>query len=145
MNIVPAKTRALQIKHSITQFWSYCEQNDFIPTIETLALYLDTTRKTLWEWEHSNNTTISKIVKKTKNQIFHAQKQLAMRGKMNSAIFIFNAINNYDYVQKVEHEHNTTTDIHVSFNVPKVDMRLPRRSSDNANELKSSDGKELSE
>jgi len=123
----PSTTKTYVLARKIDKFWQYCEDNNYIPDVETLAMFLDVCRKTLWQWEHSENKNLGIIIKKAKNKIFHEQKQLAMRGKMNSAIFIFNAKNNFDYVEKVEHEHNSTTNINVVFNVPKLQPNIPNK------------------
>jgi len=123
----PSTTKTYVLARKIDKFWQYCVDNNYIPDVETLAMFLDVCRKTLWQWEHSENKNLGIIIKKAKNKIFHEQKQLAMRGKMNSAIFIFNAKNNFDYVEKVEHEHNSTTNINVVFNVPKISPSIPNK------------------
>jgi hypothetical protein len=126
-NIVPSETKSYAIKKKIDGFWKYCKDNNYIPDVETLALYLDVHRKTLWAWETGDNKVLSNIIKKAKNTIFHEQKQLAFRGKLNATIFIFNAKNNFGYVDKIEHEHSNNTNVTVSFNIPKLDTTIPTK------------------
>jgi len=123
---IPSKSKAYKIKEKIKSFWEYCEQKDYIPDIETLCLYLDVSRVTLWTWEtQEDNKDLANIIKNAKNRIFHYKKQLAFKGKMNATIFIFDAKNNHGYVDKIDHEHNSNTNITVSFNIPKVDTNIP--------------------
>jgi len=120
------KMKRYNLRAKLESFWDYCKDNAYIPDIETLCLHLDTNRQRLWEMETSEDyKEISDIIKNVKNRIFHEQKQLALRGKLNSAIFIFNAVNNFGYVQKVEHEHSSNTNITVTFNVPKIQTNMP--------------------
>jgi hypothetical protein len=115
-----------KVRSKINEFWNYCEVNKYIPDVEMLCYFLDIDRSTLWKWETStDNEILSNIIKKVKNRIFANKKQLAMCGKMNATIFIFDAKNNHGYVDKIDHEHNSNTNITVSFNIPKVDTNIP--------------------
>ena len=123
--------KALNIKRKIDGFWTYCKDNLFIPDIETLCLFLDITRETLRQWElQEDNKNLSDTVKKVKNEIFHHKKQMAMRGHLNATIFIFDAKNNHGYVDKVEHEYNSNTNITVTFNVPRIHHGIPIKAID---------------
>ena len=124
---IPSKSKTYRIKEQLDKFWDYCSQNDYIPDVEILAMYLDICRKTLWEWENGDNKVLSNIIRKVKNRIFANKKQLAMKNKINATIFIFDAKNNHGYVDKIEHEHNSNTNITVSFNIPKLETTLPTK------------------
>lgn len=130
-NKASSQTKLYKIKKQLKGFWQYCTDNEFIPTVETLCLYLDINRSTLHRWEHSeDNLQLCNIIKNVKNRIFHTQKQLALRGKLNATVFIFNAKNNFGYVDKIDHEHNTATQINVTFNIPKVQTTIPTKKQD---------------
>ena len=82
------------------EWWDSIIDTDEIPDIEGWALALDTTRTTLFEYEFKEE--FANTIKRWKDKIFKSKKQLAMKGKMPPAIFIFDAINNTDYRNKTE-------------------------------------------
>lgn len=73
---------------------------DDIPDVEGFCDYIDSYRELLMEYERKEE--FSRAVKKIKNWIYARKKQLAMKNKMNPAIFIFDAKNNAGYVDKTE-------------------------------------------
>ncbi len=96
----------------IDEYMALCAENGDITDIEGLAVFLGTTRKTLWEYEYREE--FSNTIKRAKDKIFNNKKQLAMKGKMNPIVFIFDAKNNHNYTDKQEVEatnHNLNDDI----------------------------------
>jgi len=87
-------------------FFDWCNQNDYIPDIEAFAVYMDTTRKTILDYE--NKKEFSYTLKKIKDKIFFYKKQLAFKGKINATVFIFDAKNNHGYRDKQEIGVETT-------------------------------------
>ena len=79
--------------------------NDEIPDIEGFCDFIGAWRDLLCEYEKMSEYTDA--VKKIKNWIFKNKKQLALRNKMNPAIFIFDAKNNSGYVDKTEQDITT--------------------------------------
>lgn len=99
----PKKFTAVEeLQQKIDNFFVDCEEKEDIPDIEGLAYYLNTTRKTLFEYEKQEE--FSNTIKRTKDKIFYFKKQLAFKGKINPAVFIFDAKNNHDYRDKMEVE-----------------------------------------
>jgi hypothetical protein len=76
------------------------EGNDEIPDVEGLCIYLDTARQTLFDYERKPE--YSDTIKRIKDWIIYKKKQLAMRGKIPPAIYIFDAKNNAGYVDRTE-------------------------------------------
>lgn len=91
-----------QLEKLSKAWWKSIEGTEEIPDIETWAIALDTTRKTLFEYE--DKPEFSNTIKRWKDRIFASKKQLALRGKLNPAIFIFDAINNTDYRNRTEQD-----------------------------------------
>ena len=92
----PPKWKNLaEFKKSSDGFFKWCEENNYIPDIEALAVYMDTTRKTILDYEGKDG--FSYTIKKIKDRIFFNKKQLAFRNKINATVFIFDAKNNHDY------------------------------------------------
>lgn len=71
-----------------------------IPDVEGFCDFIGAWRDLLNEYEKKPEFSVA--VKKVKNWIYYRKKQLAMQGKMNPAIFIFDAKNNAGYVDKQE-------------------------------------------
>ena len=88
-------------------FFDWCDDNKFVPDIEGLAVYLDTSRKVILDYEKKDE--FSYTIKKIKDKIFFYKKQLAFKGKLNATVFIFDAKNNHEYADKQEIEHSGTS------------------------------------
>lgn len=73
-----------------------------VPDVEGFCDYIDSYRQLFMEYE--KKPEYSTTVKKIKNWMYYRKKQLAMSGKINAAVYIFDAKNNHDYVDKVEQE-----------------------------------------
>lgn len=102
----PPKFSSPEELEAMTQeWWISVIATENIPDIEGWAVYLDTTRKTLFEYE--SKPEFSNTIKRWKDKIFAEKKQLALKGKLNPAIFIFDAINNTDYRNQTGVDHTT--------------------------------------
>ena len=88
------------------------KEKDEIPDVEWLACYLDTTRKTLFEYEQKEE--FSNTIKRAKEKIFFYKKQLALKWKMNPTVFIFDSKNNHWYVDKTEIDQNTNMNLNIN-------------------------------
>ena len=89
-----------EVQVLIDKFWKHIESSGEIPTVEGLCSILGLNRNTLSDYERKES--FSSTIKNCKNNIFNMQKQLAMQGKINASVFIFNAKNNYGYVDRIE-------------------------------------------
>ena len=102
----PSKWENLEVfNKKASGFFEWCEGHDYIPDIEGLAVYMDTTRKTLFEYEAKPE--FSNAIKKLKDKIFFNKKQLAFKNKINPTVFIFDAKNNHDYKDTQTHGFDT--------------------------------------
>ena len=104
----PLKYTLIELEEKIEEYFNKVtkEWSDEIPDIEWLAFHLDTTRKTLLDYE--NKDDFSYTVKRAKDRIFFYKKQLAFKWKMNPAVFIFDSKNNHDYSDKTIIDNNNT-------------------------------------
>ena len=95
-----------ELEEKIEQYFEYVTQKDDkgrfmeIPDIEWLAFFLNTTRKTILDYEKKED--FSNTIKKAKDKIFFYKKQLAMMNQINPTVFIFDSKNNHWYVDKTE-------------------------------------------
>jgi hypothetical protein len=71
-----------------------------IPDVEGFCDFVGAYRQLLMEYE--KKPEFSTTIKKIKNWIYYRKKQMAMQGKMNAAVFIFDAKNNAGYVDRQE-------------------------------------------
>jgi len=100
----PAKWKSPEeLEAKLSGFFSWCDEMDYMPDIEALAEYLDTTRKTIYVYEQKPE--FRNIIQKIKNKIFNRKKQAAYKGKIPAAIFIFDAKNNHGYRDRLDLEH----------------------------------------
>lgn len=112
----PKKFSAVEVmQNKIIDYFPYCKEAEEIPDVEGLCVYLDICRDTLIEYQKQRE--FSDTIKKAKVKIFALKKQLAMKGKMNPAVFIFDAKNNHDYVEKVESNiiQDKPFEVHIKF------------------------------
>lgn len=98
-----------QLKIEIEEFFIECKEENKVPTITGLAVKLDTTRRTLLDYENQIVKTldenikkeISHTIKKAKARIESEYEQALMdRGKTTGAIFTLK--NNYGWADKQE-------------------------------------------
>jgi len=89
-------------------FWEWCEREKHIPDIEGLGAYMKTNRKVLFDYEAKPE--FSNTIKTVKNDIAFAKKQLALKGKINPAIFCFDFKNNHGYRDQIEQKIDLNND-----------------------------------
>ena len=98
-----------QLQKDIDNFFINCKENNLVPTITGLAVALDTTRRTLLDYENLIVKTlpedikqeISHTIKKAKTKIeFGYEQALFDKGKTTGAIFTLK--NNYGWADKQE-------------------------------------------
>lgn len=92
-----------------------------IPDVEGFCDFTDSYRNLLNEYEKKPEFTGT--IKKIKNWIYYKKKQLAMQGKMNAAVFIFDAKNNAGYVDKTEQDISHTGEVNFINDVPRPTKR----------------------
>lgn len=80
-----------------------------VPDVEGFCDYIDSYRELLMEYERKPD--FSRTVKRIKNWMYFRKKQLAMAGKMNATVYIFDAKNNHGYVDKTEIDQNVTGEL----------------------------------
>lgn len=109
-----------QLKKDVEEFFIECKEENRVPTITGLAVKLDTTRRTLLDYENQIVKTlddnikkeISHTIKKAKARIESEYEQALMdRGKTTGAIFTLK--NNYGWQDKQEiiQTSNNKTDL----------------------------------
>ena len=98
----PLKFTVEQFEKVETEFFEWCTESDYIPDVEGLAVYLDTSRKVINDYESKDE--FSSTIKRIKNKIAFFKKQSAMKGDIPAAVFCFDFKNNHEYKDKHEFE-----------------------------------------
>lgn len=91
--------------------------NPDIPDVEGFCDYVNAHRDIISEYERKPE--FSDTIKRIKNWIYYRKKQLAMQGKMNPAVFIFDAKNNAGYVDKTEQDISHSGEVQFVNDVPR--------------------------
>ena len=91
--------------------------NTDIPDVEGFCVFVDAYRDIVSEYE--KKPEYSDAIKRIKNWIYYRKKQLAMQGKMNAAVFIFDAKNNAGYVDKTEQDVSHSGEVQFINDVPR--------------------------
>lgn len=95
-----------ELNKKIKAYFDKCKREKDVPTISDLAVYLDTSRQTLINYEGRDE--FFDAIKKAKDICLAHQEKMALKGQINPTVWIFSAKNNFDYRDKQEIEsHNT--------------------------------------
>ena len=102
-----------QVRDRINLFYNMCFENDFKPTVSSMAASLGLNRKELWallaQPEYSNRnfanlpTLTYDYIKKGYSSLEQLWEYYMQNGKINPVSGIFLGKNNFGYVDKVEH------------------------------------------
>lgn len=96
-----------------------------IPDVEGFCDFVDAYRDLFSEYAKKDE--YSDTIKRIKNWIYYKKKQLAMQGRMNAAVFIFDAKNNAGYVDKQEVDNKINGDFGVTLNAEQLDQLIRAR------------------
>lgn len=82
----------------IEEYFANCSERGALPLWEELALYLGTTRKTLYEWNMGRgcSSTRCDMIKKAKEICASVDAKLAQKGQIQPVVYIFRAKNFFD-------------------------------------------------
>ena len=96
------------LEEKINEYFKQCEEKGLKPLITELALYLDTTRETLCDYNEKDEYSYS--IKKAKLRCQVALERNLVEGKVNPTGTIFNLKNNYGWRDKNETDITTQGD-----------------------------------
>ncbi len=103
----PLKFKSVEdLEEMIAGYFTYCDQEKKPYTITGLALWLDTSRETLLNYEERPEffDTIKRAKVKCENWV----EENALMNKVNATTAIFNLKNNYGWKDKTEQEVSGT-------------------------------------
>lgn len=98
-------TTSQELAERFEQLFTMCFNNNFIPTVEALALCSGINRRDLWEIEKGythKDSGMRDIIKNAKDFIATLEAELARDGEINSTVYIFRAKNYFDMTDKQE-------------------------------------------
>lgn len=98
-------TTSQELADRFDKLFDMCFHNNFIPTVEALALCSGWDRRTLWDIETGvshKGDGMSDIIKQAKEFIATMEAELARDGEINSTVYIFRAKNFYGMSDKQE-------------------------------------------
>jgi hypothetical protein len=105
-----------ELKSRIDSYFDHCNENEKIPTITGLAVYLDTSRETLCDYKERED--FSDSIKEALQKCEQAIEYGAMTGKLNPTFCIFNLKNNYRWKDRTETDITTNgKDLHETENI----------------------------
>lgn len=96
-----------KLSERFEKLFTMCFNNNFIPTVEALALCSGWDRRTLWDIERGDiykGTGLADVIKKAKDFIATLEAELARDGEINSTVYIFRAKNYFGMSDKQEIE-----------------------------------------
>lgn len=76
-------------------------ERKLIPDIENWAMFLGVTRQTIWSYQQRGKEWRD-VIEYYKNVIAAVKKQLAMNYKIPPMVYVFDAVNNHNYLNSTE-------------------------------------------
>ena len=98
----PKKFTLKELEKRIAGYFAHCDEHKEPYCITGLALALDTSRRSLLNWEKDDE--FFHAIKRAKDECeFYIEKE-ALKGKLPPAVAIF-CLKNFGWTDKQEHEH----------------------------------------
>ena len=101
-----------QLQKAIDEYFDYCDENNKPYTVSGLAYALDTTRRTLLDYQE--NEEFSHTIKKAKAKIEQFNEELLYSKDVPTVGVIFNLKNNYEWKDKQEIDADLTSDVTIN-------------------------------
>ncbi len=122
-------TSAQELSERFEQLFDMCFRNNFIPTVEALALCSGFDRRSIWDIENGvthKGDGMSDIIKNAKEFIATLEAELARDGEINSTVYIFRAKNYYGMTDKQEVVVTPNVENKVPDNVDDIINAIPK-------------------
>jgi hypothetical protein len=101
-----------QLQKAIDEYFDYCDENNKPYTVSGLAYALDTTRRTLLDYQEKEE--FSHTIKKAKAKIEQFNEELLYSKDVPTVGVIFNLKNNYEWKDKQEIDADLTSDVTIN-------------------------------
>lgn len=122
-------TSPQELADRFEKLFTMCFNNNFIPTVEALALCSGYDRRSLWDIENGithKGDGMSDVIKKAKDFISTLEAELARDGEINSTVYIFRAKNYFGMTDKQEIEVKPVMDNNIPDNVDDIINSIPQ-------------------
>lgn len=111
-----------EMKLKFDEYFEDCKQTGDIPNIVGMYLYLGfASRQSLTDYEKKGGRFLH-VIKQAKSKCYQTKFQKAMKGEINTTVFIFDAVNNHDMFNTRsenkndnKNEHKGNIDLSVNF------------------------------
>lgn len=127
-------TSPQEMQERFEELFDMCFKNNFIPTVEALALCSGVDRRTLHDMETAKfegYQQYSDIIKNAKQFIATIEAELARDGEINSTVYIFRAKNYYGMVDKQEMVVTPNTGLQTPMNEEEILKNIPQLQENN--------------
>lgn len=98
-----------ELEAKIQAYMEDCDIREVPYTIEGLAVACEVDRQTILNYSYKDD--FFGTIKKYRSKILAQLQELALSGKINPAVTIFNLKNNYDYTDRQEIKQDITADV----------------------------------
>lgn len=95
-------------------------EKKLIPDIESWAVFLGTTRQSIWEYSQRSKEWYE-LIQFFKDSIFAFKKQMGEHGKVPQVLLIFDACNNFGY----KNTSTFNTELKLEYEMKKDNLKLP--------------------
>ena len=122
-------TTSQELADRFNKLFELCLQNNFIPTVEALALCSGIDRRTIHDIEVGNTHKgdgMSDVIKNAKDFIAALEAELARDGEINSTVYIFRAKNYFGMTDKQEVVVTPNTGLTEQPNIDDIVNNLPQ-------------------
>ena len=120
-----------EIEERDKYFFDWCVRTDTRPGVELLALSLQTTRQTLWNWQKEGGRR-GEIITIAKQMLAALLENWGQTGKINPAALCFLMKNNFGYADNVQIDVNKINEQEKHQSIEEIAKRYAVESSDKA-------------
>ena len=100
---------SVEVEEAIYGYFVECSNNNRLPTIEGMSLFLGIDRTTLWRWSQGDGCSqeVCNAMKRGKSVLSAIDAELALKSKISPVTYIFRSKNFYGMSDTVKLETDT--------------------------------------
>ena len=98
-----------ELAEKLEEYFEHCEKEDEVPNIAGMTYFCGFSSRSSWRDYENKSDEFAHVIKKAKNRSYNIKCQMAMKGKIDRTIFIFDAVNNHDmFNTRTENKNDST-------------------------------------